>query len=616
MADETRQEPPVSEPHKTEALPEDGLDQTLPSLSSLSQFSNLPATTTTEEQTSHPPEDSPNESRVSAYARLDFDTFTFYLQTLELFLGRRSSKKLAHEDSQDKVDVDLGPSKSISRRHARIFFNFGHQRFEITITGRNGAFVNGTYVELGVTVPLTHNTRVQIGQIPFTFVLPDMPDDAKPELYMDALDIEENAIGKRKHRPSNADTEIVDEKKPRRKRSKAKTKSDQEITSDKESKPEKEPKADKDAKLDKKTKPKDEFAPYPYEELPEDQIPPEYRERPNISLSQILIEVIRKYGNEKGMSLSQIYRGIQESYPYFRYRPPGWQSSVRHNLSLNKVFTKASKEAKNFLWGLDEQAVTEMEEKRKRQAAQAKVNQESKSQNSRTHSQTVPAAPKLAANNSDQLSQLRALISQMKQKQQGTGSPSPAPTSNTASAAPITRMPTVSAGTACIDSASSARAADERTAADEHETPGDNKSATQTPTPANITETQSSVANQPPSSATIPATTGEQIPQITSTDATKVASVPMTEGSPSVKPSTPAPVAPSVSHAPPRATPQPATKGAAAAINPEVLNLLKEKLKAQLGDNISPQVLAEAIRKTIQQKKQAAGAMTASQAKS
>jgi hypothetical protein len=87
-------------------------------------------------------------SRVSAYARLDFESFTFYVQTLQVILGRRA------ENGTGMVDVHLGPAKAISRRHAKIFYNFGTQRFELSVLGRNGAFVGDVFVETGSTVPL------------------------------------------------------------------------------------------------------------------------------------------------------------------------------------------------------------------------------------------------------------------------------------------------------------------------------------------------------------------------------------------------------------------------------------------------------------------------------
>ena len=85
-------------------------------------------------------------------------SYTFYVQALHAVIGRRSEN-----DATNKVDVNLGPSKSISRRHARIFYNFGSGRFELSIIGKNGAFVDDIFMERGNTVPLHNKSKIQIG---------------------------------------------------------------------------------------------------------------------------------------------------------------------------------------------------------------------------------------------------------------------------------------------------------------------------------------------------------------------------------------------------------------------------------------------------------------------
>lgn len=147
-----------------------------------------------------PHEDMEESSKISAYARLDFANYTFFVQTLQVVLGRKSNDELVLS-SHHSVDVHLSSKKAISRRHAKIFYNFGTQRFEISILGRNGAFVDDTFVEKGMTVPVIDGTKIQIGDIPFTFVLPSIelhesdekkPGTAKPFNPSDALNLRTN----------------------------------------------------------------------------------------------------------------------------------------------------------------------------------------------------------------------------------------------------------------------------------------------------------------------------------------------------------------------------------------------------------------------------------------
>ena len=128
-------------------------------------------------------DDASNSHKISAYARLDFDNYTFFVQTLQVVLGRKSNDGFLPA-GHHSVDVHLSSKKAISRRHAKIFYNFGTQRFEISVLGRNGAFVDDLFIEKGITVHLVDGTRIQIGEIPFTFVLPSIeptdPESKRP----------------------------------------------------------------------------------------------------------------------------------------------------------------------------------------------------------------------------------------------------------------------------------------------------------------------------------------------------------------------------------------------------------------------------------------------------
>lgn len=108
------------------------------------------------------------------------------------------------------------------------------------------------------------------------------------------------------------------------------------------------------------------------EYLPE-EIPEEYREKPQYSYSHLIATALRAHPNESGISLSKIYKSIQDIFPYYQYCPHGWKNSVRHNLSSNKAFKKISKEGKGWLWGIDEEYFQERERIRKK-AAQNSLN--------------------------------------------------------------------------------------------------------------------------------------------------------------------------------------------------------------------------------------------------
>lgn len=326
---------------------------------------------------------SDDQLKISAYARLDFQSFTFYVQTLHVILGRRSENDFSH-----KVDVNLGPSKSISRRHAQIFYNFGTGRYELSVLGKNGVFIDEQFVEKNHTVPLKHGTKIQIGNIPFQFMLPDQErlgelsdinnklqnanknplDDELPPLLDHDLDLNIDDNHDDLLILSDLESKQVTTKpqsKPSKSTSKASNNNNNDTT--KSSMATKKKKAPVKKEAPKEKKPVKE----PKKVYSINEIPPEYRTKPLISYSILLTTCIRKYATPKGMSLSEIYNSIRETYPYYKYCRDGWQSSVRHNLSLNKSFRKVSKGGKGWLWGLDEEYIAERERLKKEQMRQA-----------------------------------------------------------------------------------------------------------------------------------------------------------------------------------------------------------------------------------------------------
>jgi hypothetical protein len=55
--------------------------------------------------------------------------------------------------------------------------------------------------------------------------------------------------------------------------------------------------------------------------------------KPNFTYHELITHEIKR-SSEGRLQLSEIYRRISERYPFFKLGEPGWQNSIRHNLSL------------------------------------------------------------------------------------------------------------------------------------------------------------------------------------------------------------------------------------------------------------------------------------------
>lgn len=197
---------------------------------------------------------------IAAYAKLEFPGFSYYIQTLDFTIGRRPAEFRSQTSLQQHitgsskllgdVDVDLGPLKSISRFHVRIFYQdqpappqwiSGHDpnfssntadqngsvrsqssfdedamasfapqgRFVLQVLGRNGCCVDDVYVGKGAIVPLGKRTKIQIAERVFYFVLPpshsllmSMDDDEEEE---EDEDEEDESIGSSAEEESEED---------------------------------------------------------------------------------------------------------------------------------------------------------------------------------------------------------------------------------------------------------------------------------------------------------------------------------------------------------------------------------------------------------------------------
>ncbi|KAK6502817.1 Pre-rRNA-processing protein fhl1 [Arthrobotrys musiformis] len=105
----------------------------------------------------------------------------------------------------------------------------------------------------------------------------------------------------------------------------------------------------------------------------EEDYTPEQLAKPQMPYTVMIYDAIMN-SEKKALTLPEIYRSLENSYPYFKVRAEttGWQSSVRHNLrgsgegGGSSLFKRGPRSGKGYIWELVEGANIEKERKKRK----------------------------------------------------------------------------------------------------------------------------------------------------------------------------------------------------------------------------------------------------------
>ncbi|KAJ1845642.1 hypothetical protein LPJ70_002412 [Coemansia sp. RSA 2708] len=341
---------------------------------------------------------SEGQAPVQAYAKLEGPDFCYYVRTLEVSLGR-------HPSGADSVDIDLGDSKAVSRRHAKIHYNFMSQSFELQVFGKNGCLVDDEYFAKGQCVGLRHKMVIQIGDTEFTFLLPKAamaapPHDASHARALAAAPLDMAPVyahaAYASHAPAAAAPHAaypVNAITPQRlnlypaadggrpvpaygaparlspaRRGSVAAAPDREAPAPLSfgdakaqqapgSSPARAQKAQ--AQQRRQATPQGEVRILPATERPAggDAQADGSHAKPTYSYASLIAQAINSTDTAK-ITLNGIYTYIMAHYPYYKHAQNGWQNSNRHNMSLNKAFVRVQRASnepgKGSYWAIDD----------------------------------------------------------------------------------------------------------------------------------------------------------------------------------------------------------------------------------------------------------------------
>jgi len=104
--------------------------------------------------------------REKGYFQLEGKDWSTCISQLKFYIGRNTK-------NQQNVDLHLGDSTLISRKHAKIQYDFNQYRFVIKCLSRNGLKINShLYRRHHGAIKLESRDNIQVGPTEFTFLLP------------------------------------------------------------------------------------------------------------------------------------------------------------------------------------------------------------------------------------------------------------------------------------------------------------------------------------------------------------------------------------------------------------------------------------------------------------